>query len=66
MNYKDKKLAILGCGKSGIAASRLAMSKGACVDLFDTGSSGDLERKAESLSKEGIDVFLGEGGICEI
>ena len=64
MNYKDKKLAILGCGKSGIAASRLAISKGACVDLFDTGSSGDLERKAESLSKEGIDVFLGEGGIC--
>ena len=65
MNYKDKKLAILGCGKSGIAASRLAVRKGACVDLFDTGSSDDLNSKAESLSKEGIKVFLGEGGICD-
>ena len=65
MNYKDKRLAVLGCGKSGIAASRLAIDKGANVNLFDTGFSDDLVNKADALSEEGIKVYIGDEGICQ-
>ena len=65
MNYKDKRLAVLGCGKSGIAASRLAIDKGANVNLFDTGFSDDLVNKADVLSEEGIKVYIGDEGICQ-
>lgn len=37
MNLSGKKIAILGCGRSGIAAARLARSKGAAeVCIFDS------------------------------
>ena len=65
MNYKDKRLAVLGCGKSGIAASRLAIDKGANVNLFDTGLSDYLVIKADALSEEGINVYIGDEGICQ-
>ena len=65
MNYKDKRLAVLGCGKSGIAASRLAIEKGANVNLFDTGFSDDLVSRADALSEEGIKVYIGDEGICQ-
>ena len=65
MNYKDKRLAVLGCGKSGIAASRLAIDKGADVNLFDTGFSDDLVSKIDALGEEGIKVYIGDEGICQ-
>ncbi len=37
MNLTDKKVAILGCGRSGVAAARLAMAHGAAkVCVFDS------------------------------
>ncbi len=37
MNLTDKKVAVLGCGRSGIAAARLALAKGAGeVCIFDS------------------------------
>ena len=36
MELTGKKLAVLGCGRSGVAAARLALSKGAAeVRIFD-------------------------------
>ena len=65
MKYKEKIIAVLGCGKSGIAASRLALSEGARVKLFDTGNSEELQKKALILRNEGISVALGEEGVCK-
>lgn len=39
MNLTDKKVAVLGAGSSGKAAARLAMVKGAQVQVFDTSDS---------------------------
>ena len=65
MKYKEKRIAVLGCGKSGIAASRLALSEGASVKLFDTGNSEELQKKGLILRNEGISVALGEEGVCK-
>ena len=65
LKYKEKRIAVLGCGKSGIAASRLALSEGANVKLFDTGYSDQLQESVLALNAEGISVALGQEGICK-
>ncbi|MBQ9094856.1 MAG: hypothetical protein IJY53_00790, partial [Akkermansia sp.] len=37
MNLNGKKVAVLGCGRSGVSAARLALAKGASeVCIFDS------------------------------
>ncbi|NLE56453.1 MAG: UDP-N-acetylmuramoyl-L-alanine--D-glutamate ligase, partial [Lentisphaerae bacterium] len=50
---------VLGAGASGLAAARLAQTVGARVILLDSGSGEALQREAEVLRSEGIDVRLG-------
>ena len=50
MELKGKKIAVLGCGRSGIAAARLALAKGAAeVCLFDTNSAATCNEPGVSL-----------------
>jgi UDP-N-acetylmuramoylalanine--D-glutamate ligase len=43
MNLRDKKIAILGAGRSGAAAARLAVREGASVTVFDTGNPKPID-----------------------
>jgi UDP-N-acetylmuramoylalanine--D-glutamate ligase len=47
-------IAILGAGRSGLAAARLARAEGAQATVFDTGSEADLAPKLKLLADEGI------------
>ena len=50
MELTGKKLAVLGCGRSGIAAARLALAKGAVeVCIFDTNTSATCNEPGVSL-----------------
>ena len=57
-NYCGKKVAVLGLGRSGMAASRLLKGLGAEVTVCDSGASAELRARAETLCGEGIN-FLG-------
>ena len=52
MQVKDKKVLVLGGGKSGISAVKFLMERGASVDLYD----GNAQRKPEydEISKVGF------------
>ena len=50
MQLHGKKIAVLGCGRSGIAAARLALAKGAAeVCIFDTNTSATCNEPGVSL-----------------
>ena len=50
MELTGKKIAVLGCGRSGIAAARLALAKGAAeVCIFDTNTSATCNEPGVSL-----------------
>ena len=61
MNLNEKKVLVVGTGKSGIAATRLLLEKGIQTVLFD----GNKELNVEKLYEEnpelnGVRVILGE------
>ena len=43
MNYSGKSILVAGAGRSGIAAARFLLARGARVILTDTKSRDDLE-----------------------
>jgi len=47
-------IAILGAGRSGLAAARLARAQGATATVFDSGSQTELAPKLQALSDAGI------------
>lgn len=53
---------VLGAGKSGIAAARLAASRGAAVTILDTAPAERLERAGAQLSGTGIRLVPGFTG----
>lgn len=55
MDLRNKKLAILGAGRSGAASARLAVREGADVTVFDTGNPD-----AAKFAAEGINVICGD------
>ena len=59
MKYKGQNVAILGCGRSGQAAARLAGREGARVSIFDEGSSEQLQDSADTLREHGCQCFIG-------
>ena len=55
-----KKIAVLGAGRSGEAAGRLALREGAEVTVFDSGNADALRSVADRLSAEGMTVVCGD------
>ncbi len=54
-----RKVAIVGLAKSGVAAARLCMARGAEVTLFDRRARGELAEEALALEAEGARLALG-------
>lgn len=59
MNYRNQQIAVLGAGRSGLAAARLAAREGARPVVYDTGDSAKLRATAGQLAGEGIASVLG-------
>lgn len=53
-------IAILGAGRSGLAAARLAHSQGAEATIFDTGSHSALEARLKAFAEQGIPFVVDE------
>lgn len=62
MHYKDKKVAVLGLGRSGLAAARLLKDFGAIPHIFDSNTGDLLQERAAMLRDEGMTVFLAPAG----
>lgn len=63
MDMKDKKVLVFGSGISGVAASRLLLSQGAEVVLYDGNTSADAARIESEICGDGqthVQVVLGE------
>ena len=61
MDYTDKKIVVVGAGKSGIAAVNLLRKEGADVVLYDANTkleSGDLMDKTGN--SDNVDIVFGE------
>lgn len=57
--YAEKKIVVLGLGRSGIAAARLLRQCRASVTICDSGESEVLSERAELLRSEGVTVIIG-------
>ncbi len=60
MRVFRKNILVLGMGQSGIASAKKLKDLGANVWLCEKVQSGEMEQKAESLKKKGINVIFGE------
>jgi UDP-N-acetylmuramoylalanine--D-glutamate ligase len=58
-DYKNKKVAVVGLARSGIAAANLLKDLGAEVFATDSGSGAALTAQAQDLRGRGISVELG-------
>ena len=59
MDLEGKKILVVGIARSGIAAARLLVSRGATVTANDAKSESQLGDSAEELRKLGIKLALG-------
>lgn len=59
MDILNKRVLVIGLGKSGKAASLKLKELGAKVLASDTSESGEMRKVARTLNKNGIDVRLG-------
>jgi UDP-N-acetylmuramoylalanine--D-glutamate ligase len=57
-DWKEKKVLVLGLGKSGVAAASYLADRGATVCAIDSQSNADLERVSHDLESRGIEVRL--------
>ncbi len=65
MNYRHQQIAVLGAGRSGLAAARLALREGACPVVYDTGDAAKLAPMAAQLAAEGIPHVFGRAVLKE-
>lgn len=59
INIQDAKITVIGFGRSGEGASRLAQHFGASVFISDGKTDAKMKSRAQQLEVEGIDVELG-------
>ncbi len=60
MNFKDKKVAVIGAGIEGISTTRYLLGKGAEPVLYERKNISELERSAgEKIRKLGVRTFFG-------
>ncbi len=59
INIQDAKTTVIGFGRSGEGASRLAQHFGASVFISDGKTDTKMKSRAQQLEAEGIDVELG-------
>ena len=62
--YRGRRHAVLGIGRSGAAAARLARRLGAEVTVLDSGTAASLEQPAAELTDEGVRCVLGEAALA--
>ncbi|MBR5577959.1 MAG: UDP-N-acetylmuramoyl-L-alanine--D-glutamate ligase [Lachnospiraceae bacterium] len=61
MNFKGKRVLVVGCGISGVAAAALLVNKGAIPTLFDENEKADREKIKERLGEiSDINIILGK------
>ena len=58
--YAGLRVAVLGLGRSGVAAARLLKRCGASVTALDSGESPLLLERAAMLPREGVRIMTGE------
>lgn len=63
---RGKEIAVLGLGRSGIAAARLLLSRGIKVYASETDSGPDLEKRTAPLGRSGASVQLGGHDLMRI
>lgn len=59
MKVKDKKVLVIGMGKSGVGVAHLLKDEGARVVIIEREEDEEKKNKAAQLLKEGIDTVLG-------
>lgn len=60
MNFKDKKVCVIGTGISGIGAANLLTSLGADVCLYDGNENIDTDKIKEKLENKNIRIITGK------
>ena len=60
MDFKNKKILVVGMAKSGISAATLLKKLGTEVTLQDSKQEEKLGQQCEQLRKEGFSLFLGK------
>lgn len=60
MNFKDKKVCVIGTGISGIGAANLLTSLGADVCLYDGNKNIDTDKIKEKLENKNIRIITGK------
>ncbi len=63
MTFEDQQIAVLGAGTSGIAAARLAVSRGARVKVYDSAPPKNLVAAAGRLDDAGISYVFGRDAL---
>ena len=58
-DLNEKKILVIGLGRSGVAASKLLLQKGALVKITEANDNYFLQIRANELRQLGIDVELG-------
>jgi len=61
--YAGRHLAVLGLGKSGVAAARLGQRLGGRVTVLDSGNSEALHWSAAELNGDGINCVVGDAAL---
>ncbi len=59
MNLTGKNIAILGAGRSGLGAAKLALKLGGIPVVFDDGGSKNIDKVLEDFEREGVTTVLG-------
>jgi len=64
MDLQGKRIAVLGAGGSGYAAAALALSRGALVEAYDSGSAEKLAPAAAKFAGIGVILTCGEEALA--
>jgi len=63
VDYRNQQIAVLGAGRSGLAAARLAAREGARPVVYDSGDSEKLRAAAARLDGDGIGHVFGPSAL---